>query len=166
VKRRGLLILLPILAVAVALENFIFFASSGEDLGWDDEEIEEVFDSDSTSTETEVLPPIEELRLVTWLREQPGPGRSPFLTRAESERLGESSALGLPELSATLWSPARRVAWIDGSPRSEGDLVGDHLVESIEPKAVVLRRGDTRLRLEIGWAEDPLPPKDWDDDVD
>ncbi len=165
-KRRGLLILLPILAVAVALENFIFFASRGQDLGWDDEENDEVFDPESADTESEALPPVEELRLAAWLREQPGPGRSPFLTRAEAERLGESSALGLPQLSATLWSPERRVAWIDGSPRSERDLVGEHVVESIEPKAVVLRRGDARLRLEMAWAEHPPPPKDWDDDVD
>ncbi len=163
-KNRGLLILLAVFAVAVALENFIFFSSSGSDLGWDDEEIEEVLDSESTSTETEVLPPIEELRLMTWLREQPGTGRSPFLTRAEAEQLGESPTLELPQLSATLWSADRRVAWIDGSPRSEGDRVGEHVVEIIEPKAVVLRSSDTRLRLEMAWAEDPLPPKDWDDD--
>jgi hypothetical protein len=166
VKNRALLILLAILAVAVALENFIFFSRSGDDLSWDDGEIEEALESQATSTESEVLPAVERPRLVAWLREQPGPGRSPFLTRAEAERLGESPALALPQLSATLWSADRRVAWIDGSPRSEGDLVGDHEVESIEPKAVVLRRGDTRVRVEMAWVEEPLPPREWDDDVD
>lgn len=165
-KNRALLILLAVLAVAVSLENFIFFSSRGDDLSWDDEEIEEALESDTTSTEPEVLPSVEHPRLVAWLREQPGPGRSPFLTRAEAERLGESSTLGLPQLSATLWSAARRVAWINGLPRSEGDLVGEHVVERIEPKAVVLRRGADLVRLEMAWAEEPLSPRDWDDDVD
>ena len=89
-----------------------------------------------------------------------------WIGAAEAERLGESSTVGLPQLSATLWSPARRVAWIDGSPRSEGDLVGEHVVEIIEPNAVVLRRGDARLRLEMAGAEDPLPPTDWGDEGD
>ena len=90
--------------MAVALENFIFFASRGEDLGWDDEEIEEVLDSESMSVETEVLPPIEQLRLVAWLRDQPGPGRSPFLTLLLFIPQASAQALHLRRAEETLQS--------------------------------------------------------------
>jgi hypothetical protein len=161
-----LIALLSLVVVAVAIENFVFFSSFGSDPRPISRQLEEALDPEAASTETEPLPPIERARITAWLDRRPGSGRSPFLTRAEAEQLGQSQALGLPHLSATLWSAARRVAWIDGSPRSEGDFVGEHQVERIEPKGVVMRRGDARVHLEMGSAGEPLLAMEGLDDAD
>ena len=165
-KRRVLIVLFSLVVVAVAIENFVFFSSFGSGPKSTSRQLEEALDSEAASTETEPLPPIERARLTAWLDRPPGSGRSPFLTRAEAEQLGQSQALGLPRLSATLWSDERRVAWIDGRPHSEGDFVRDHQVERIEPKAVVLRRGDTQVHLEMGSAAEPLLAMEGGDDAD
>lgn len=165
-KRRVLIVLLSLVIVAVAIENFVFFSSFGSDPRPVSRQLEEALDPMAESTEAEPLPPIERARLTAWLDRRLGSGRSPFLTRAEAEQLGPSRELGLPHLNATLWSAARRVAWIDGRPHSEGDFVRDHQVERIEPKAVVLRQGDTQVHLEMGSAAEPLLAMEGGDDAD
>lgn len=165
-KRLALIALVCVVAVAVAIENFLFFSSSGSELKWSNPDIDEALDSQETSIDPDPLPPIEGPQLIAWLNRWPGAGRNPFLTRAEEEQLGGSEALALPHLSATLWSAGRRVAWIDGSPCSEGDLVREHQVESIEPKSAVLRHGDTRVRVEMRPPSEPLLAGEGQDDVE
>jgi hypothetical protein len=150
VKRRALIALFCVVTVAVGVENFLFFSSSGRNLTWSHPDLDEALESETTSAEPEPLSPIVRPQLVAWLKQRAGAARNPFLTRAEEDQLGESRARTLPHLSATLWSAGRRVAWIDGAPRSEGDFVREHEVESIEPRGAVLRDGDTRVHLEMG----------------
>lgn len=165
-RRRGLIALVCVVAVAVAIENFLFFSGSASELTWSNPDIDEALDSPEASLEPEPLPPIEGPQLIAWLNRWPGAGRNPFLTRAEEEQLGGSEALALPHLSATLWSARRRVAWIDGSPRSEGDFVREHQVESIEPKSAVLKRGDVRVRVEMESPPGPSLASEGQDDVE
>jgi hypothetical protein len=149
VRRKKLLILLPLAAVAVGFQNYVFFSGLSSGPGPVDEELEEQItleDGDEARAPT----PVDPLLLAEWLGAQPSMPRSPFLTRAEAEELGEFNAFALPALTATLWSPLRRVAWMNGRPLSEGDLVAGHALERIEPRQVVLRRGDVVVRVPIG----------------
>jgi hypothetical protein len=103
------------------------------------------------------LAPIELAAIRDDLERWPGPGRSPFLTRAEADAAG---VVGSParsvweeslharetndeswKVEGTMWGPNRRIAWIEGAPRSEGDWLGDSQIARIEVDAVILRRG-------------------------
>jgi hypothetical protein len=148
--------LLALAALAVFVENALFFRGRAPASHPDEYADEATADGDAGAGEG-ALPPLSYSQVLEYGEHLPGPARSPFLTLAEAERLAQrgrgapapGEGLALPTLSGTLWSPARRVAWIDGSPRTEGDAVAGHRLVRIETRAAVLRRGDETLRLEI-----------------
>ncbi|MCG8588411.1 MAG: hypothetical protein MJE66_03900 [Proteobacteria bacterium] len=84
------------------------------------------------------------------------PFRNPFGFSAEgldaTTLTGASAAptRGPLVLEGTLWSRGRRVAWIDGHPRAEGDEFAGYQVVRIRPEAVWLLRHDEELRLNVG----------------
>jgi hypothetical protein len=84
--------------------------------------------------------------------------RNPFLTRLEADSLepGTSAALhegsgvsSAPRLDGILWSPYQRVAWLDGRPWSEGEIVRGQLIERIVRSTVTLRTNDSRVELHL-----------------
>jgi hypothetical protein len=100
------------------------------------------------------LDPVDVAAVRSDLERWPGPGRSPFLSRIEAlsvradERAGRNAGPdarnGSREpwrVEGTMWSSNRRIAWIDGSPRSEGDWLRGYRIERIDVDTVVLRRG-------------------------
>lgn len=139
-------IILAASAVAVGFQNYVFFSSQGGAPRVLLPEFEEEFEGAEEDFE-ETLARVDSGRLARWIETLPAPGRSPFLTQVESDALGGPVATALPRLAGTLWSRDRRVAWIGGHPHSEGDWVGDHWVERIEPFGVVLRQGESRVQL-------------------
>ena len=73
--------------------------------------------------------------------------RSPFLLGSEQYggvRLHDS---GLPRLAGTLVGNDRRIAWMDGRPRREGEYHGEFLVSEVDPQRVVLVREGRRYTL-------------------
>jgi len=73
--------------------------------------------------------------------------RSPFLLGSEQYggvRLHDS---GLPWLAGTLVGNDRRIAWMDGRPRREGEYHGEFLVSEVDPQRVVLVREGRRYTL-------------------
>lgn len=135
-------------AIAVGFQNYVFFSNldGGPALGSVFDEMIEEDDLDDEAVDA--MLPISALEVDTWIETLPAPGRNPFLTAAEAEALGGGPIHhALPQVVGTLWSPDRRVAWIDGLPHSEGDWIGEHRVESIGPGGVVLRQGEARLHL-------------------
>lgn len=117
----------------------------------------EAFDEEATDEITAASPPLAPVDITAIrsdLERWPGPGRSPFLSGIEAlsvradERAGRNAGpdarLGSSEpwrVEGTMWSSNRRIAWIDGSPRSEGDWLRGYRIERIDVDAVVLRRG-------------------------
>lgn len=144
-KGPKLWLILGVSAVAVGFQNYVFFSSldGARILGGEFEE--ELEDEDGEFVDA--LESVDGIALATWIETLPTPGRSPFLTRAEADALGGPVSTTLPRIAGTLWSQNRRVAWIGGQPHSEGDWVGDHWIERIEPAVVVLRQDERRLRL-------------------
>jgi hypothetical protein len=73
--------------------------------------------------------------------------RSPFLLGGEQYggvRLHDS---GLPRLAGTLVGNDRRIAWMDGRPRREGEYHGEFLVSEVDAQRVVLVREGRRYTL-------------------
>ena len=147
-RNRKLVVLLVAAALAVGVQNYVFFSSLADRpdpvRGELDAALEEAEDPADAP-----LAPVDPHALASWLSSQPGPARSPFLTRDEARRLGESRSPLLPRLTGTLWSPGRRVAWLDGSPWSEGDWVGLHRIARIDRDRVLLERGDAEIALAL-----------------
>lgn len=147
-RRSRAIALIGVAAVAVAVENYLFFGGSSlptSSVG--DEEDEEYGDERAPDDGDLALAPLENERLARWFASHPGRGRNPFLTRAEAGLTGDSSVPTVPRLAGVLWSPIRRVAWIDGTPRVEDDWVGDHRIERIQRDSVWLRRGEHSIQL-------------------
>lgn len=150
-------ILLAVAAAAVAMQNYIFFSNLAvaPNSVPDDEEDEGLLDWDDE--ELVALDVLEESLVASWIAERLGQPRNPFLTAEEDRRLAgprDAIAIGLPRVTGTLWSENRRVAWIDGRPRSEGDWVGDHRILRIEPTRVALSRpeGEDPMVLSVARA--------------
>jgi len=78
--------------------------------------------------------------------------RNPFGTSGEGGPA--PSGTSGPQLSGTLWSAGRRVAWIDGAPHSEGERVGEHDLLRIDRERVLLGRGEERIELDVEAAAD------------
>ncbi len=133
-------------AVAVGFQNYVFFSNLEGARSVLPGEFDEEFEDEDEADE-EAMQPLDGVELATWIETLPTPGRSPFLTREEAMALGGPVSTALPRVAGTLWSPDRREAWIGGHPHSEGDWVGDHWIEAIEPSVVVLRQGERRLRI-------------------
>ena len=150
-KRPALFALLAVAALAVGAQNYVFFSSIADRprAVLEDDEEEALWDE----SESDALREIGTARVAAWVSEQAGRGRSPFLTAAEARLLQGSASFvspaGGPRLSGTLWSRGRRIAWIDGRAHVEGDFVGEHRIDRIEPARVLLRRGDETLPLTV-----------------
>jgi hypothetical protein len=151
VRGPKLAILLAAAAIAVGIQNYVFWFGSA------DPRVASVRQSgddggDSAAAgrfEPEIL---DAASLAAWLAAHPPSQRNPFFSASEELGLGGSRpavSQGLPHLSGTLWSPARRVAWLDGRPRSEGDWVGDYRLAVIEASHVVLERSGSRVPLYV-----------------
>lgn len=56
----------------------------------------------------------------------------------------------LPQLSAVMMGAGEGLAVIDGEIFRVGESVGEYIVESIQRKRVVLRKGETQITLTIG----------------
>ena len=154
-SQRKLIALLVVAAIVVAGENYIYF--SGDDaqprrnLLDSDEDDAEDFEPSGEDAATP-LEPVDLESVKAWRTAQAGPGRSPFLTRAEADALGESISLSLPRLEGTLFSRGRRIAWIGGWPHREGEWLGEHQLQRIEADAVWLVRGQEVTRLPVSGA--------------
>ena len=154
------LALLGVAAVAVAIQNYLFF-TSGPDMptgAADDEEEEEFIDFGNGDGEDVVdvkpPPPVGTANAAAWMALQPGPVRSPFLTLGEAAVRADDRPLEM-RVGGVLFGPTRRVAWIDGRPHSESDWVGEHRIERIGRNSVWLRVGDELLEVAVSPA---LPP--------
>lgn len=141
--------LLVIAALGVGVQNYVFFSGLPD-------APKPVAEPEEEGRPVAVAAGVEELApqaVAAWLVGYEGHERSPFLTEAEAleERAPLSSGGSGPslELSGTLWSAGRRVAWINGRPRSEGDWVGQNQLVRIEPRRVVLMRDGRRIPLGI-----------------
>lgn len=154
---------LVIAAIAVGIQNYIFFfGGPALPVGFDDEEDDDVFEDERAPS---MLDPVRQGEVARWVSQLPDDPRSPFLTRAEAAAQGvEAHAMDF-RLGGVLWAPTRRVAWIDGVPRSERDWIGSHQIERIEPEAVWLRDGESLVALEIE-AGRPLVQEEDESDED
>ncbi len=158
--RKKIISLLALGALAVSIQNLIFFRSPAPT--W--EEVEDGETVEPSETEApEPLAAIDPTALSKFLNGVPAPNgeRSPFLSRDEADRLragvaqrAESGEVREPKLDGILWGPSKRVAWIDGRPLGEGDWVGARRVERIASHDVTLASGDLRLQLKLV-AEEP-----------
>ena len=144
---------LVVAALAVVVHNVRFFSQTtpAEDVTAEAPDGEEV----ATEPDHAALAPVDPVEVAAYLGGLPDDPRNPFLTRAEADRLaspGDAASGGaerFPVLGGTLWSPDRRVAWIGGAPRIEGDALGGMVLERIEPGRVTVRLHDERLALEV-----------------
>ena len=174
-NRRMLAVLLGVAALAVTIQNVIFFRS----LSSPPAEAEDAFDEELAEqgefAEQPELAPISYATAVEYLDTLSSPEvpRSPFLTRAEAMDLaghpfyppaGTGDPRAQPNLAGTLWSPDRRVAWIDGVPRSEGDEITGYRLERIEAGSVLLVRAGEEVRLLPGAGLDAVAPHGEGDD--
>jgi hypothetical protein len=123
---------------------------------------DETIDLDGSDAEEEVaeaLAPVERAAIARMLGAQFGglDERNPFLSAEEAERLGRiGTRLAQPgrepmhpQLDGILFSRTHRVAWLDGQPRSEGDLVRGQRILRIGPDTVTLAAGDSRIQLPL-----------------
>jgi len=177
--RRVLIPLLALAAVAVTIQNVLFFSGRGggaallAEEGGDADEAEDPMDElfeREPDAQRPVLP-LFSVQLQDWLVSLRVAGdveRNPFLTRAEEEHLrggpgaaavGGSGA-SRPWVTGTLWSRQRRVAWVNGRPRVEGEQVGDARIVRIERDQVVMRREGKELRIPVSSGPRPMGQED------
>ncbi len=153
-------ILLGIAAVAVGAQNYLYFSEASDTPRAIDEPEDEEFFEDEAPLGAEVLE-LDVHAVAAWLANRDGRERSPFLTAAEAREFGGLQPMtddGLAlELSGTLWSTGRRVAWINGHPRSEGDWIGETQLQRIDSHSVVLVRDGTRIPLNLDRPAIPDP---------
>jgi hypothetical protein len=81
--------------------------------------------------------------------------RSPFLLEELREISVQPRTVALPRLAGTLVGSDRRVAWMDGRPRTEGESYGEFVVSRIERDRVVLARNGRLHTLEVATGPGP-----------
>ena len=157
-NRRWLWVALPVFAVFVAVENYLFFAGSGARLQEVPDDADEVLEVEFDEEEAEPLEALDESDLVQWLAGIPL-DRNPFW---RSDEL--SAGLAAPglrgnglRLAGTLVGATRKVAWIGGAPRSVGDLVADQRIVDIRADGVVLERDGEPVFLAIASPAGEVP---------
>ena len=171
--RRWTIPLLVAAAVAVTVQNFLFFMGGATPTGTQQPDYDlltgEAAGSDDNGQALLGSVSAEDAYLFVSRLENPDRARNPFLTRLEYDALlglGATDPQGIgggrPILEGTLYSAQRRVAWLDGSPYSEGDLVHGFELVRIEPNAVELRSATHNVRIEI----DAVPAAPAEDDGD
>ena len=95
------------------------------------------------------LEPLSASEVARLLRRSSGRGRSPFQTGAEAWAVAPIEYLGLPRLSGVLFGHSRRVAWLDGRPYGEGELINGYRLERIETERVFLTLQNERIELSV-----------------
>ena len=153
-RKPWLLPLLLVAAAAVTVQNVIFFTSGPDDSAeWSDDE-DEADGDESDDGAVSPLASIASAEIVEYVAALPNPelARNPFLTRIEVDELSAGIVVGEttpPLLDGTLYSAARRVAWLDGTPLSEGDRVRGFELVRIDPDAVLLRSSTRDVLVEV-----------------
>jgi hypothetical protein len=163
-NRRMLPVLLAAAAVLVVVENYLYFQASS-DAGrtarrGGQEELAQDSDLGGASereSDVSVGPPpalsTDQLRtLIAGLTHE----RSPFLAGGSTTASPESMRGGLPQLAGTLIGDGRRVAWMNGQPRREGEQVGPFVVTEIDQGRVTLLRDGRPYTLELETDAAPL----------
>ncbi len=150
---RRVVVFLAIAAVAVAIQNFVFFSASSPPVVPGEADGEPAAEANAAAAPV-AMGPVCADALSAFLAALPDleRARNSFLTRAEAMALADAApAEGLESLvlDGTLVNAERRVAWLDGIPTSEGGWVGDHELLRVEPGAVLLKKGDAQLRIEL-----------------
>lgn len=154
--------LLGICALAVAVQNYRFFSGSADLASAVVNALTDEFNDGFDDSADPLLEPLDALQpeqVADYLRGlQTRTSRNPFLTRNEADRVAGISQPGiadsereggLPVLRGTLWSEGRRVAWIGGSARAEGERIDGMLLERIEQGRVTLLRGHERFLVGV-----------------
>jgi hypothetical protein len=162
-NRRVLAGLLAVAAVLVLVENCVYFRtmpgtgrSLGPSVGPELESALAPEQAPAGEQTTSTAPPhpisAEELAAVLAQVERE---RSPFLLQESREIAVEPSAAAFPRLAGTLVGRDRRVAWMDGRPRTEGERYGEFVVSRIERDRVVLARNGRLHTLELATRPGP-----------
>lgn len=141
--------LLGLAALAVGIENFLYFRSEE---AASREPAEELPAESAPRSRGAPLAQLSRGTVDAYLATLPAPGRNPFLTLAEWNALAASAEAGaadLPRLAGTLTSPERRSAWIDGRIAREGDRVRGRELLRIERRAVWLDDDPAPLRIDL-----------------
>jgi hypothetical protein len=155
VNRKVLVPVLLVAALGVTVENWLYFrgstqpprAAPPQQDDSDSSELDEGTQQDSTAS-IEPLPVLSNEALAARLLGIDH-ARSPFLIQEEEKREVLLTGPVLPKLGGTLIGDKRRVAWVDGRPRREGDRHGDFLVANVDKGRVVLVRDGERYTLEL-----------------
>ena len=165
-QRRFVAPLLVVAAIAVAVENVVYFSSgdapvaSSDDARDDDALADDGESAAADDAGTASLPPVAAAAVVAHASALPSPelARNPFLTRDEADAVSAVSGVrvhrGPPSLDGTLVGRSRRVAWLDGIAMSEGDVLRGYQLLRIEADYVVLRTAARELRLALGASAD------------
>lgn len=154
-KRQLLVAGLVVAAILVVIENWIYFQKAsessrprgvrqGEQVA-STEEVEETSGSNARASDGPPAP-VSRARLYGILQAVDFE-RSPFLLGHEQFGGVLTESSGLPQLAGTLIGAGRRIAWIDGRPRREGEYLGEFLVSEIKAEHVVLEREGRRYPL-------------------
>lgn len=141
-------------AIVVGVENYLLLGGGSDVEIFDDDE-EEFEDFVDDADPREALPSVAASHVTSFLAlmPEPPPGRNPFVTQAEADRLAIGGSDGgggvLPTVRGTLWSPERRVAWIGPDAVVEGDVYQGVRVEKIEPDGIWVRSGERSLHIPV-----------------
>jgi hypothetical protein len=157
-------VLLAAAAVLVVVENYLYFqASSGagrsarrgaESESADESDLEGTAEGASNAP---IRPPpalsADQLQtLIADLTQE----RSPFLAGDSTRAAPGFMRGGLPHLAGTLIGDGRRVAWMNGQPRREGEQIGPFVVTEIDQGRVTLLRDGRPYMLELETDVAPL----------
>jgi len=158
-KKAG--IALAIAAAAVVLENVLYWQGGAPPAVASPEEEAALALESGASEGPAAAADVDAAQVRAYLASLPNPerARSPFLTRAEADSLAvaDPGASGpVLTLVGTLFGAERRVAWLDGAPRVEGDFVAGREVLRIEPRSVVLDAGGAELRVFVRAPPEPV----------
>jgi hypothetical protein len=153
VSRRWLVPGLAAAALAVGVENALLLGGSDGSASVAPEAPAGASDPPSAGEALKPLPPVspeEVARVLAALPAVPG-DRSPFEPGSDGgeAHAAAAPAEGPPPLTGVLWSPARRIAFLAGRARTEGESVGEYRLERIEPDRVVLRGRAQVLHVEV-----------------
>ena len=96
-----------------------------------------------------VLEPLAEPQLRAYLGRLVPTARDPFRFGGGGSQSGDGAGQpqALPVVQGILLGQTRRVAWINGRARSEGDEVDGHVLRRIDADRVIVERGGRQYEL-------------------
>ena len=153
--------LLVAAAIAIGIENWLFFSgSAGPTPVAASDDASEPAESDPAPgdpSEARVPPPPGvRVSALASLLESFDALRSPFLPTSAGSRDG----LGIPALAGLLIGAERRIAWLGSHARSEGELYDGFVVARIEPARVVLERDGRRFSVWLNESDSDRPEEE------